>query len=112
MMDTVVRNDCDYVRKASIVLCTVANFLSRRFTELGVPCHNAQSAFYLLPDFEILRSDDKITCGKDLTDAMMAEAQIVMVEAGPCFGRPRHELTCRLAYIDFDGAYVSKFRVL
>ena len=106
MMDTIVSNNCDYVRKASIVLCSIANFLTKKFNDLGIKCHNAESAFYLLPDFEILRSE-KIKCGQDLTDAMMNEAQIAMVEAGPCFGRPETELTCRLAYIDFDGGYLS-----
>jgi len=104
MMDTVVSNDCAYVRKASIVLCAISNFLTKRFNEYGIKCHNAESAFYLLPDFDILRSD-KIKCGQDLTNAMMEEARIAMVEAGPCFGRPETELTCRLAYIDFDGGY-------
>ena len=105
MMDTVVLNDCAYVRKASIILCAISNFLTKRFNEYGVKCHNAESAFYLLPDFDILRSE-KIKCGQDLTNALMKEAQIAMVEAGPCFGRPETELTCRLAYIDFDGGYL------
>lgn len=103
LMDTVVRRDCDYVRKASIILCAVADYLTNKFNQLGIRCHNADSAFYLLPDFEILRSP-RIQSGQNLTDLLLAEAQIVMVEAGPCFGRPAEELTTRIAYIDFDGA--------
>lgn len=92
-----------FLFKASVILCCVAEYTKNKLENVGIPCTDSTSGFYLTPDFEKLRASRNFKTGTNLTDALLAETGISMVENGPCFGRPVTELTTRLAYIELDG---------
>ena len=56
-------------------------------------------AFYLFPQFET----DRFATSAELCDALLKETGVALLP-GSDFGRPPSELTCRLAYVNFDGA--------
>lgn len=65
-----------------------------------------QGAFYIFPDFTPLK--DKLAARGISTSTEMCEKILeqtgVALLPGTSFGRPDHELTTRLALVDFDGA--------
>src|SRR5919109_73778 len=67
-----------------------------------------QGAFYLFPDFgpraDKLAARGVRTSGQ-LCDTLLQQTGVAILP-GSEFGRPKHELTARLAYVDFDGAKV------
>jgi len=102
--------EAGFLFKASVILCCLSEYVKEKLEKIGVPCTKSQSGFYLVPDFEKLRGkgkdkskDQGFQTGTQLTDQLLADTGISMVEAGPCFGRPNNELTTRLCYIDLDG---------
>lgn len=95
------KNDA-WIFKSSVILCCLSEWIKNELKQIGVPATRSYSGFYLMPDFEILRH--KFKTGTELTDQLLADTGISMVECGPCFGRAKEELTTRLCYIDLDGA--------
>jgi aspartate aminotransferase len=65
-----------------------------------------QGAFYIFPDFSPLK--DKLSARGIKTSTEMCERILeetgVAILPGSAFGRPDHELTTRIALVDFDGA--------
>ena len=63
-------------------------------------------AFYLFPDFSPLASglaSRGIASSAQLCECLLDETGVALLP-GCAFGRDDHELTARLAYVDFDGA--------
>ena len=95
----------EYLRRSRIVLKSFGQWAWKQFCDAGIECAEPAGAFYLFPDFRQLRkelaaagiSDSPALCERLLTDVGVA------VLPGTEFGRPARELTCRLAYVDFDG---------
>lgn len=73
---------------------------------MGAIVSEPVGGFYLFPDFGPLREalaargiSDSVT----LCERLLEETGVATLP-GVEFGRPREELTLRLAYVDFDGA--------
>ena len=58
-----------------------------------------EGGFYLFPDFG---SHPTIKSSPEFCDRLLSDTGVAMLP-GSDFGRPSTELTCRLAYVDFDG---------
>lgn len=96
----------DYLFHVRRVLRSLGNRIAERLNEIGVDTITPEGGFYLFPDFvqhaESLRSRG-ITTSAELCDRLLTEKGVALLP-GEDFGRNRDELTCRLAYVDFDGA--------
>jgi aspartate aminotransferase len=71
----------------------------------GVRCPQPDGGFYLFPDFGALRgrlASRGIGTSAALCEALLRDTGVAMLP-GNEFGRPENELTCRLAYVDFEG---------
>jgi aspartate/methionine/tyrosine aminotransferase len=83
----------DYRRDVRRILKAIGIAVSRR---LNVEAPDG--AFYLFPEFTKPFQSSEELCEKLLDDTGIA------LLPGSDFGRPPSELTCRLAYVNFDGA--------
>jgi aspartate aminotransferase len=95
----------EYLQQTRRVLRVVGPAVCGRLNELGVETVWPEGGFYLFPDFtrhaEALRGRG-IRTGAELCARLLAETGVALLP-GEAFGRPAQELTCRLAYVDFDG---------
>jgi aspartate aminotransferase len=95
-----------YLWQCRRILRRLGRVLSERMTEQGVRVHKPKGGFYLFPDFEDFREPlaaRGITTSEQLCHSALEETGVAVLP-GSDFGRPEHELTLRLAYVDFDGA--------
>jgi aspartate aminotransferase len=88
------------------ILRTLGKEVAARLHASRIDVHPPEGAFYLFPDFsphqEALRRRG-INTSAQLCDRLLHETGVAMLP-GADFGRPASELTCRLAYVNFDGA--------
>lgn len=92
-----------YSRK---ILKALADWIWNRMTSAGIDVAKPDGAFYMLPDFEPLRPGLEkrgITNGEILCQRLLEETGVAILP-GSSFGRPRKELTARLAFVNFNGA--------
>jgi aspartate aminotransferase len=95
-----------YLWHARRILRTLGTWCCDKLCEAGVRVHAPQGAFYLFLDFSPLAerlaargiAKSGVLCERLLEDTGVA------ILPGVVFERPRHELTARLAYVDFDGS--------
>ena len=69
-----------------------------------------KGAFYLFPNFNFYREKllaKSILTSYELCETLLNETGVALLP-GMDFGRQPEELTCRLAYVDFDGTMVLK----
>jgi aspartate aminotransferase len=95
-----------YLRRCRRVLRRLGKHLTATLREAGVLVPDPKGGFYLFVDFgphaEKLRAkgiDDSAT----LCETLLEETGVAILP-GSAFGRPAHELSARIAYVDFDGA--------
>jgi aspartate aminotransferase len=96
----------DYLFHSRRVLRALGQALTWKLRDAGLFVPAPDGAFYLFPDFGPLEEKlarRGITGSADLCDRILHETGVAMLP-GEDFGRPAHELTVRLAYVDFDGA--------
>jgi aspartate aminotransferase len=95
-----------YLVTARRVLAALGGWIAARLTEAGARVSPPRGAFYLFPDFSPLRERLKVRGVRDSREfcETLLEQTGVAILPGADFGRPVEELTCRLAYVDFDGA--------
>ncbi len=95
-----------YLMGARRVLQALGGWAALRLRRAGIACSQPHGGFYLFPDFsgckERLAAEGIVT-GRQLCEQMLNATGVAMLP-GSEFGRPEHELTCRLAYVDFHGA--------
>jgi aspartate aminotransferase len=96
-----------YLFQARRILEALSSELVKRLKKVGLILPEPEGAFYLFPDFENLR--DKlikrgIYSSAELTTQILKDTGVASLP-GSDFGRPENELTARLAYVDFDGAF-------
>lgn len=99
-----------YVKNSRIILQTAGTFVHKKLSELHLEMPLPQGGFYLFPDFSFYKEtllSRNITNSSDLCNRLLSEAHIALLP-GLAFGRPSHELTTRLSYVDFDGGRVLK----
>ncbi len=94
-----------YLASSRQVLAALGNYLVSRLRQVGIECHDPEGAFYLFPSFGPLRerlAARGIRTSTQLCEALLQDTGVAMLP-GSDFGRPAEELTCRMAYVDFDG---------
>ncbi len=99
-----------YLLDSRKVLKAIGCYLTDELNELDIQLHYPQGAFYLFPDFS--RFKDKlrergIYTSKQLCEKLLEETGVAILP-GSDFGRPPGEMTCRMAYVDFDGNHALK----
>jgi aspartate aminotransferase len=95
-----------YLAASRRVLEALGRWCAQRLRQTGAAVDDPQGAFYLFPDFEPLRARIEakgIRTPEQLCSALLEDTGVAVLP-GVDFGRPREELTIRLAYVDFDGA--------
>ncbi|MFQ5739990.1 MAG: pyridoxal phosphate-dependent aminotransferase [Acidobacteriota bacterium] len=104
-------NDIErYIRSCRRVLKPLGLRLVALLEESGIRVLHPAGGFYLFPDFSPLVEGLR-RIGIDTSEALcerLLEETGVAILPGSDFGRPPHELTARLAYVDFDGAEALK----
>lgn len=95
----------NYLFQARRVLRSLSENVCDRLNEACVDTIASEGGFYVFPDFarhaETLRARG-IKTSPELCERLLAETCVALLP-GAEFGRPAEELTCRLAYVDFDG---------
>lgn len=95
-----------YLTSARKILAALGAACRRRLVAAGVDVLEPEGGFYLFPDFsahsEALRARG-VRTSAELARRLLDEAGVALLP-GSDFGRPREELTLRIAYVDFDGA--------
>lgn len=95
-----------YLSCSRKILKGLAEWIWQRLSDAGVVVAKPDGAFYMFPDFEPLReqlSSRGITTGEELCSRLLDETGVAILP-GSSFGRPKSELTARMAFVDFDGA--------
>ncbi|MCB9933388.1 MAG: aminotransferase class I/II-fold pyridoxal phosphate-dependent enzyme [Planctomycetes bacterium] len=95
-----------YLWRARKVLKALGNWMAARLNAAAIRTLAPQGGFYLFPDFSPfaeLLGERGITSSWQLCDKLLGETGVAILP-GSEFGRPKSELTARLAYVDFDGA--------
>lgn len=99
-----------YLHASRRVLHALGSWCAETLRQAGVGVDDPDGAFYLFPDFEPLRPRLEargVRTPEQLCAALLEETGVAILP-GTDFGRPHGELTCRLAYVDFDGAEAIK----
>ena len=95
-----------YLCQARRILRALGTLVSQRLRAASVAVDLPQGAFYLFPDFTPHAASlhaRGIHTSVELCERLLTETGVALLP-GSDFGRPAAELTCRLAYVDFDGA--------
>lgn len=95
-----------YLDRVRAVLKKVGMHLYHLLMEAGLVINAPEGAYYLFPDFEPFRESlarHGITTSIALAQRLLEEAGVALLP-GTSFGRPPHELTVRLAFVNFDGS--------
>jgi aspartate aminotransferase len=95
-----------YLWQSRRILKLIGKSISQTMHKTGIIVAEPKGAFYLFPDFTPFR--DKlysrgITNSRDLCRRLLEDTGVAFLP-GSVFGRPKDELTARLAFVDFDGA--------
>jgi len=96
----------EYLSHSRRILKALSAHVCGQLAAKGAMVAPPQGAFYIFPDFTPLK--DKLAARGISTSTEMCEKILeqtgVALLPGTSFGRPDHELTTRLALVDFDGA--------
>jgi len=94
-----------YLLRSRQILAALADHVSTRLTQAGAQVNPIRGGFYAFPNFDPLR--DRLAARGVTTSAQLCEAFLEHAGAatlpGSAFGRPEHELSLRMAFVDFDG---------
>ena len=95
-----------YLDRSRAILAALAEFVSRRLSAAGAAVNPIRGGFYAFPNFDPVRerlAERGVTTSAQLCARLLEEAGVAALP-GSVFGRPAHELSLRLAFVDFDGA--------
>ncbi len=95
-----------YLQQSRRILKALADWIFAQLTAAGLEVARPIGAFYIFPDFSPARAKlaaRGVTDAESLCRKILQEAGVAFLP-GSAFGRPQHELTARLAFVDFDGA--------
>ena len=95
-----------YLFQSRRILRSLARSIESRLHAHGVHVQPSEGGFYLFPDFSDYREELQtrgIANSAQFCERLLSETGVVLLP-GSDFGRPLEELTCRLAYVNFDGA--------
>lgn len=94
-----------YLKDSRRILAALANHICDRLISIGTHLKRPGGGFYLFPNFEKHRSklnDRGIQTSMQFCEALLEETGVAVLP-GSVFGRPDYEMSCRLAFVDFDG---------
>ncbi len=95
-----------YLWHARRILADLGRRCAKVLNDAGIRVHMPEGAFYLFIDCSPLAerlAKRGITNGPEMCNRLLRETGVAILP-GTSFQRPEHELTARLAYVDFDGA--------
>jgi aspartate aminotransferase len=95
-----------YLADSRRVLDAIMTWTWRRLKEAGASLCQPRGGFYVFPEFRRMRGELRkrgITDSETLCHRVLEETGVAFLP-GAVFGRPREELSVRLACVDFDGA--------
>jgi aspartate aminotransferase len=95
-----------YLVHSRRILDALGTAMTTRMKEAGILVSDPHGAFYLFPDFSNFADNLNgagITTSEQLCDRLLEDTGVAVLP-GSVFGRPPHEMTMRIAYVDFDGA--------
>jgi aspartate aminotransferase len=94
-----------YLRGARRVLRALSKFARSAFEQADIDCEKPDGAFYVFPDLSRHRerlAERGIRTSVEMCERLLDDTGVGCLP-GSDFGRPDHELTARIAYVDFDG---------
>jgi len=94
-----------YLADSRRILKGLADFVQSRLRGAGAEVNEIRGGFYAFPSFEALRDRLEargIADSQTLCERLLEETGVATLP-GRDFGRPEHELSLRLAFVDFDG---------
>ncbi|MBT8384657.1 MAG: aminotransferase class I/II-fold pyridoxal phosphate-dependent enzyme, partial [Bacteroidia bacterium] len=97
-----------YIRNCSNILREVGNFVYQKLKQNNIICTKPEGALYMIIDFENFRDRLNIMGIRnaiDLCDHLILNHKIALLP-GQDFYFDESSLTCRLAFVDFDGEVV------
>jgi len=100
----------EYLFHSRRILKTLGNYFANRLRAKYITVPTPKGAFYLFPNFNLYRerlAAKGILTSFELCEAILRDTGVAFLP-GMDFGRQPEELTCRIAYVDFDGEVVLK----
>ena len=94
-----------YIQRQRDILKAVGGWSQQQLLDVGVRVHAPEGGFYLFLDFSPFREQFRslgVTTNTEMTEHLLKETQVALL-SGDCFGMDTESLTCRLAYVEFDG---------
>ena len=98
----------NYLHHVRRVFKTLGNYMANRLKAKNISMPSPKGGFYLFLNFQFYReklASKGILTSFELCETLLHETGIAVLP-GSDFGRQPEELTCRLAYVDFDGVLV------
>jgi aspartate aminotransferase len=95
-----------YLSKCRRILSALGKYAYESLVTTGVHVAKPQGGFYLFADFTSYREKlqkREIYTSEDFCKNLLEKTGVAILP-GSHFGRPKEELTTRIAYVDFDGA--------
>lgn len=95
-----------YLVRARRILAALGAFVTARLRAARVTLPDPEGGFYVFADFAAHRAAFAargITTSVQLAERLLEDTGVALLP-GNAFGRPKDELTVRIAYVDFDGA--------
>ncbi|MBT4728998.1 MAG: pyridoxal phosphate-dependent aminotransferase [Bacteroidetes bacterium] len=94
-----------YLHHSRRILKTIAKNITHTLNNIYVDVQLPHGGFYIFPDFGYYKdklAKKGVTSSYELCNKILSETGVAMLP-GSDFGRDQSELTCRIAYVDFDG---------
>jgi aspartate aminotransferase len=98
----------EYLFHSRRILKSLGNYMANRLKAKNVTMPAPKGAFYLFPNFSFYReklASKGILTSFELCETLLQETGVAILP-GMDFGRQPEELTCRMAYVDFNGEMV------
>ncbi len=93
----------EYLQQVRAILGRIATYVHETLERNEISCVAPQGGFYLFPDFGHYRERLEVSTSMEFCTLLLEQCNIAMLP-GAAFGRPEHELSTRMAFVDFDGA--------
>ncbi len=94
-----------FLKNSRVILKEIMEYVHRELQACGISMPLASGGFYLFPNFkhyEKSLANIGIASNVALCESILQEAGVALLP-GVDFGRPKNELTARLAFVDFNG---------
>ena len=98
----------EYLVYSRKILKALGNYMADRLRAINITLPSPKGGFYLFPNFNFYReklASKGVLTSFELCEKVLQETGVAFLP-GMDFGRQPEELTCRMAYVDFDGEMV------